>query len=93
MAVTQHNTIAAADTSETKELSGDGLKTLLVTNHTGANKIFFRIDGTDAVKDADGTYVVPAAAGASKTVDLGGIDYVQVRLISAGTEDYSLEAR
>ena len=93
MAVSQHNTIASADTSESKELTGDGLRALLVTNRSGANPIYFRVDGTAAVKEADGTYVVPASAGAAKRIDLGGIDYVQVTLISAGAEDYSLEAR
>lgn len=94
MAKSVHNTIGVADTAETVSIESGSYDTVLVTNRSGAQPLYFRLDGTTAVKAADDTYVVPAVAGAAKAVGVDGSSGpVNVSIISAGTEDYSVECR
>lgn len=62
---------------------------LEVLNRTGADEISFTIDGSDPTVGGDDTYTLPAAIGGI-IVELGYVDTVQVKLISASAGGYTV---
>ncbi len=91
MANRKHNTLTA-DTVDTVTLGDRNYDQVMVTNRSGGNPIYFRVDGTAPTVEGDDTFVVAASAWAHKTIGLPDKESLQVKLISAGAEDYSVEA-
>lgn len=56
-----------------------------VVNVTGSVAVYFRVDGTNPTVAGDNTYVLPAVAGASVTVDVDIDSLPVVKFIAAGT--------
>jgi hypothetical protein len=80
----QHATLSAA-TADTVTLSGSG-NTLRIRNRGTAGDIYFTVDGVVPVSLADDTYF--CGPGESIVLESGG---KVVKLISAGTPEYSVE--
>lgn len=62
-----------------------------VLNRDGADEIYFTVDGSTPVVGAEDNFVLPAAISA-RTEAVAEDDTVVVKLISAGTPTYSIEA-
>ena len=92
MAQSEHNTLTAS-TVATVTLDSGSYDTVLVTNRSGSNPLYVTVDGSVPTVAGDDTFVVPAAAGASKAFGWESTGAVTVKIISAGAEDYSVEAR
>ena len=75
-----------ADTADTVTLSGADRKPCEIVNH-GTDVIYFRTDGTAAVKEADENNVV--LGGERLFIGIMG-DSPTVSLISAGTPTYTV---
>lgn len=93
MARRLHGTLVAA-TVATKTLDGPIAKIAVVNLTGGSDPIFFTISGTDPTDGGAETYSVAAAASAYRKVDVDvrSGSQVAVKLISAGTPEYTVEA-
>lgn len=61
-----------------------------VHNDTGSAAIFFTVDGSAPTVNGQGTYRVPAFAGAYSDVGVTTSGDTTVKLISSGTPTYSV---
>jgi hypothetical protein len=84
--VTAKHATTSAATVDTITFAGN-MGGLRVRNRDSTDTLYFRFDGTDPGVAADDSYVV--GPGESLSVDQRGIS--EVRVISSGTCDYSVE--
>lgn len=80
-----------ADTEDIVNFPVD-LDQVRVMNIDGAESLYFTVTGVEPTVGGAHTYWLPAVAGATRTVDVPTAAATQVRLISAGTPTYSVEA-
>jgi len=87
----KHGTLVSS-TVATVTLDGE-YSAVKVTNLTGgSDPIFFTVDGSAPTDAGEDTYSVAALAGASRTVGVSVTGTTVVRLISAGTPEYTVES-
>jgi hypothetical protein len=84
--VTAKHATTSAGVVDTITFSGN-MGGLRVRNRDATDVLYFRFDGTDPGVAADDSYVV--GAGESLSVDQRGVS--EVRVISSGACDYSVE--
>lgn len=87
MASRNYGTLTA-DTVATETVTGSH-ESVLVTC-VGTGPIYATVDGTAPTVQGDDTYVVPT--GTSRVIEAPRGSSVTVKLISAGTPDYGVEA-
>lgn len=87
----EHSALTAA-TIDTVTVTAPQVEVCL-TNRTGADEIYFTIDGTAPTVGGQNCFVLPAAI-CSRTIQKNafGATVAVVKLISAGTDSYSVES-
>lgn len=87
MARIKHGTLTA-DTVATVELDDNDYSSVEILNVSGDSAIYIRIDGTAPTVAGDDCDVIPAVVGG---IVLDAADSISVKLISAGTPQYSVK--
>lgn len=86
-----YGNIMVASTVDTVTIARDA-ETVRITIDAAAAAIFFTTDGSTPTVNGANCYRVPASVGASVEATVTGVSPTVIKLISAGTPTYSVEA-